>query len=217
MMNAMFEALDLKHLLLDHYKALGFQEKHVMVILVMDQLIKQDNHLITAELLSLKMTLPLEEIDATMVDLLNRKFIEYVTVDGKTQTTLNPLKQLLYKRFQQQVIHQTQELNVNAQANLFQMIEKGFGRTLSPLEISRIQDWLEFGYSEAIILLSLEDAISKQKKSIRFMDKYLQKQTMKENFNQEGLTTSQQAPHQDIQKTIAKISENFDHGSKQKK
>ena len=37
MMNAMFEALDLKHLLLDHYKALGFQEKHVMVILVMDQ------------------------------------------------------------------------------------------------------------------------------------------------------------------------------------
>jgi hypothetical protein len=68
-----------------------------------------------------------------------------------------------------------------------------------------------------MILLSLEDAISKQKKSIRFMDKYLQKQTMKENFNQEGRTTSQQAPHQDIQKTIAKISENLDHGSKQKK
>ncbi len=213
----MFEALDLKHLLLDHYKALGFQEKHVMVILVMDQLLKLDNHLITAELLSLKMTLPLEEIDATMVELLNRKFIEYVTVSGKTHTTLNPLKQLLYKRFQQQVIHQTQELTVNAQANLFQRIEKEFGRTLSPLEISRIQDWLQFGYSEAIIISSLEEAIAKQKKSIRFMDKYLQKQTTKENFNLEGNPSIQQNPHQDIQKTITQINENLDHGSKQKK
>jgi DNA replication protein len=216
-MNTMFEALDLKHLLLDHYKALGFQEKHVMVILVMDQLLKLDNHLITAELLSLKMTLPLEEIDATMVELLNRKFIEYVTVSGKTHTTLNPLKQLLYKRFQQQVIHQTQELTVNAQANLFQRIEKEFGRTLSPLEISRIQDWLQFGYSEAIIISSLEEAITKQKKSIRFMDKYLQKQTTKENFNLEGNPSIQQNPHQDIQKTITQINENLDHGSKQKK
>ncbi|MBM3909643.1 MAG: DnaD domain protein [Firmicutes bacterium] len=216
-MNTMFEALDLKHLLLDHYKALGFQEKHVMVILVMDQLLKLDNHLITAELLSLKMTLPLEEIDATMVELLNRKFIEYVTVSGKTHTTLNPLKQLLYKRFQQQVIHQTQELTVNAQANLFQRIEKEFGRTLSPLEISRIQDWLQFGYSEAIIISSLEEAIAKQKKSIRFMDKYLQKQTTKENFNLEGNPSIQQNPHQDIQKTITQINENLDHGSKQKK
>jgi len=213
----MFEALDLKHLLLDHYKALGFQEKHVMVILVMDQLLKLDNHLITAELLSLKMTLPLEEIDATIVELLNRKFIEYVTVSGKTHTTLNPLKQLLYKRFQQQVIHQTQEITVNAQANLFQRIEKEFGRTLSPLEISRIQDWLQFGYSEAIIILSSEEAIAKQKKSIRFMDKYLQKQTTKENFNLEGNPSIQQSPHQDIQKTIAQINENLDHGSKQKK
>jgi len=213
----MFEALDLKHLLLDHYKALGFQEKHVMVILVMDQLLKLDNHLITAELLSLKMTLPLEEIDATMVELLNRKFIEYVTESGKTHTTLNPLKQLLYKRFQQQVIHQTQELTVNAQANLFQRIEKEFGRTLSPLEISRIQDWLQFGYSEAIIISSLEEAITKQKKSIRFMDKYLQKQTTKENFNLEGNPSIQQNPHQDIQKTITQINENLDHGSKQKK
>jgi len=217
MKNAMFEALDLKHLLLDHYKALGFHEKHVMVILMMDQLIKQENHLITAELLSLKMTLSLDEIDATMVDLLNRQFIEYITIDGKTQTTLNPLKQLLYKRFQQQVIHHTQELNVNTEANIFQMIEKGFGRTLSPLEISRIQDWLQFGYSEEMILLSLNDAVTKQRKSIRHMDKYLQKQTAKDNFNQEGHPLTQNASHQNIQKTFSQISEDLEHGSKPKK
>lgn len=215
-MDNLHEAVDLKYLLLEHYKILGFQEKHVMVILMIDQLIKQHNHLITAELLSLKMTLPLEEIDAVMVDLLNRQLIEFSTSDGKTFTSLKPIKQLLYKRFQQQVIQQTQELNLTDQSTIFQSIEQAFGRTLSPLEISRIQDWLGFGYTQVMIQASLQDAISKQKKSIRHMDKYLQKQTLKENFANEGNPLSGQ-PTQDIQKTLTQINQHIDHGNKPKK
>lgn len=216
-MDQMFEAVDLRHLLLDHYKALGFQEKHVMVLLIMEQLIKQANHLITAELLSLKMAMPLEEIDHVLVELIERKLIEYTTVDGKTITSLMPLKQLLFKRFQQAVIRQTQEINVQDQANLFQVIERGFGRTLSPLEISRIQDWLNFGYSESMIEASLKDAIQKQKKSIRHMDKFLQKQTMKDNFAQEGSSSLQQKPHQPIGKSLNTINEQLDDAFKNKK
>ena len=212
----MFEAIDLKYLLLEHYKALGFQEKHVMVIFMMDQLMKQENHLVTAELLSLKMAMPIEEIDSVMVHLLDRQLLEFSTVDGKTSTSLKPLKQLLYRKFQQQVLHQTQEVNVDEQSNIFQFIEKAFARTLSPLEISRIQDWLNFGYSHEMIQASLQDAISKQKKSIRHMDKYLQKQTTKENFAQEGTSVSNQ-PAQDIQRTIQQINQKIDDGFKGKK
>jgi len=215
-MDTMFEAIDLKYLLLEHYKALGFQEKHVMVIFMMDQLMKQENHLVTAELLSLKMAMPIEEIDSVMVHLLDRQLLEFSTVDGKTSTSLKPLKQLLYRKFQQQVLHQTQEVNVDEQSNIFQFIEKAFARTLSPLEISRIQDWLNFGYSHEMIQASLQDAISKQKKSIRHMDKYLQKQTTKENFAQEGTSVSNQ-PAQDIQRTIQQINQKIDDGFKGKK
>jgi DNA replication protein len=215
-MDTMFEAIDLKYLLLEHYKALGFQEKHVMVIFMMDQLMKQENHLVTAELLSLKMAMPIEEIDSVMVHLLDRQLLEFSTVDGKTSTSLKPLKQLLYRKFQQQVLHQTQEVNVDEQSNIFQFIEKAFARTLSPLEISRIQDWLNFGYSHEMIQASLQDAISKQKKSIRHMDKYLQKQTTKENFAQEGTSVSNQPP-QDIQRTIQQINQKIDDGFKGKK
>jgi len=215
-MDTMFEAIDLKYLLLEHYKALGFQEKHVMVIFMMDQLMKQENHLVTAELLSLKMAMPIEEIDSVMVHLLDRQLLEFSTVDGKTSTSLKPLKQLLYRKFQQQVLHQTQEVNVDEQSNIFQFIEKAFARTLSPLEISRIQDWLNFGYSHEMIQASLQDAISKQKKSIRHMDKYLQKQTTKENFAQEGTSVSNQPP-QDIQRTIQQINQTIDDGFKGKK
>jgi DNA replication protein len=215
-MDTMFEAIDLKYLLLEHYKTLGFQEKHVMVIFMMDQLMKQENHLVTAELLSLKMAMPIEEIDSVMVELLDRQLLEFSTVEGKTSTSLKPLKQLLYKRFQQQVLHQTQTVNVDEHASIFQSIEKAFGRTLSPLEISRIQDWLNFGYSLALIQTSLQDAITKQKKSIRHMDKYLQKQTTKENFAQEGTSPVGQQS-QDVQRTIQHINQKIDDGFKGKK
>jgi DnaD/phage-associated family protein len=187
-----------------------------MVIFMMDQLMKQENHLVTAELLSLKMAMPIEEIDSIMVELLDRQLLEFSTIEGKTSTSLKPLKQLLYKRFQQQVLHQTQNLNLDEQASIFQTIEKAFARTLSPLEISRIQDWLNFGYTPALIQTSLHDAITKQKKSIRHMDKYLQKQTTKENFSQEGTNLSGQQP-QDVQRTIQEINQKIDDGFKGKK
>lgn len=215
-MDPVFEAIDIRYLLLEHYKQLGFSEQEVMVILVIDQLTKQDNRLMTAELLSLKMALPIEQIDAIMVKLLQRQFLAYVTVDGKTSSTLQPLKQLLYKRFQQHVMQQTQEINLQEQASIFQLIEQGFGRTLSPLEISHIQDWLNFGYSPEKIRQALQDAISKQKKSIRMMDKILQKETMKENFHQEGILTGGK-DHQSIQQSINDVNEKLTDDPNSKK
>lgn len=215
-MDPMFEALDIKYLLLENYKALGLQEKHVMVLLMLDHLIKQENHLVTAELLSLKMSLPIEEIDGVMVDLLNRQWIEFITWEGKTTTSLRPLKTLLHKRFQQHLIQHTQEVNLEDQASIFQLIEKAFARTLSPLEISRIQDWLTFGYSQEMIQASLQDAIAKQKKSIRHMDKYLQKVTLKETLAQEGTTMNSQHL-KDIQHTLTNLDTFSDHESKNKK
>ena len=215
-MDAIVEAVDLRYLLLEHYKQLGFQEKHVMVILMMDQLTKQDNRLVTAELLSLKMAMSLEEIDQVMVDLLQRQLIEFVTIEGKTQTSLKPVKQLLYKRFQQQVIHQTQEVNLTEQTSLFQIIEKSFARTLSPLEISRIQDWLNFGYTPEQIQSALEEAIKKQTKSIRYVDKILQKLATKENFAQEGVGLLDK-DHRRIQDTLTDISKKLDDDPSRKK
>jgi DnaD/phage-associated family protein len=114
------------------------------------------------------------------------------------------------------VLHQTQDVNGEEQTSIFQSIEKAFGRTLSPLEISRIPDWFHFGYTPALIQTSLQDAITKQKKSIRHMDKYLQKQTTKENFAQEG--TSPAGPQsQDVQRTIQQINQKIDDGFKGKK
>lgn len=191
-MDPLFDAVDFRSLLLEHYKNMGFNEHHVMVLLMMDQLLRQDNAFITPELLSLKMKLPLQEIDAILVQLLDKHMIEYILENNKTITSIRPIKHLLHKQFQQQVIRQTQELNLDQGKNIFQAIEASFLRSLSPLEISRIRDWLNYGYSEAMIVDVLKEAVLSHKKSIRHMDKLLQKLTIKDNIQKEGTPGSLQ-------------------------
>ncbi len=198
MSDAMFDSVDFRTLLLDHYKQLGFNEHYVMVILVMDQLLRQENTLITPELLALKMQLPIADIDHILVTLLDKKMITYQTVHDHTVTSIQPFKHLLLKQFQQTILRQTQEVNLDASQNIFQLIETGFARTLSPLEVSRVRDWLNFGYSETAITTVLKESIAVHKRSIRHMDKLLQKLTIKDNIQQEG-TPGSRLDHRSIQ------------------
>jgi DNA replication protein DnaD len=197
-MDPLFDAVDFRSLLLEHYKNLGFDEPFVMVLLMMDQLLRQENAFITPELLSLKMKLPLADIDAILVKLLDKNLIEYVNEQGKTITSIRPIKHLLHKQFQQQMIRQTQEVNLEQGKNIFQAIEKAFLRTLSPLEVSRIRDWLNFGYTEAMIMDVLIESVYAHKKSIRHMDKLLQKLTIRENIQREG-TPGPSQDHRSVQ------------------
>lgn len=216
MNDVMVEAIDLRYVLLEHYKVLGFSEQQVLVLMMMEHLSKQNNRLITAELLSLKMALPLDQIDQIMVGLLQRQLIEFVTENGQTFTSLKPLKQLLYHRFQQALLKQTQPSLQPQDQSIFQIVEKAFARTLSPLEISRIQDWLNEGYAPTVIEEALSEAVKKQKKSIRFMDKHLQKLTAKENFAQEGKVMIGDSP-QDLPKTMRHLANQLDDETKRSK
>jgi DNA replication protein len=185
-MDSVFQTVDVRSLLLEHYKSLGFSEPQVMVILMLHHLIEQDNSFITPELLSLKMALPLAEIDSILVGFFEKKLVAYKQVHDQTVITIDPIKHMLKMRFQQSIIHQTQEIDLKASSSLFVMIEQAFSRSLSPLEISRIRDWLSFGYTKEHILEALEQAKKMHKKTIRFMDRWLQKLVMKTNFNEEG-------------------------------
>ena len=97
------EAIDFRFLLLENYKKLKISENELAIIFMIDHLVSQGNPFITADLLSLKMSLDIKEIDALIADLLTRGFIEYATLNGKTVTSLNPLKEKLFREFQMSV------------------------------------------------------------------------------------------------------------------
>ena len=93
------EAIDFKFLLLENYKKLKISENQLAVIFMIDHLVSQGNPFITADLLSLKMSLDIKDIDSLLADLLVRGFIEYASINGKTVTSLNPLREKLFSNF----------------------------------------------------------------------------------------------------------------------
>lgn len=57
--------------------------------------------------------------------------------------------------------------------NIFEIIEKEFGRTLSPIEFEIIQAWIEGGISEELISEALKEAIFNGVSNLRYIDKIL--------------------------------------------
>ncbi|HHT66823.1 MAG TPA: DnaD domain protein [Erysipelotrichaceae bacterium] len=186
------EAIDFRFLLLENYKKLKISESQLVIIMMIDHLLSQGNPFITADLLSLKMSLDVKKIDSLIADLLTQGYLEYTTVNGKTVTTLKPLKEKLYSEFQisiskENTVNKNEKINRELN-NIFKSFQDELGRTLSPLEISRIREWVTLGYSDEVIIDALKEALSKGKKSLRSVDKVLLSWAKRDELESEGKT-----------------------------
>ena len=200
------EAIDFRFLLLENYKKLKISENQLAIVLMIDHLVSQGNPFITADLLSLKMSLDIKEIDNLLADLLTRGFVEYVTLNNKTVTSLNPLKEKLYREFQISISKENEakgNAKINEELNnIFATFEQELGRQLSPLEISRIREWVSLGYSDEIIINALKEALSQGKKSLRSVDKILLSWAKREELESEGKTAIEDDWTKNLEETI---------------
>ena len=170
------QAFDYEYLLLENYKALNISEQELATILMMEHLINEGNRLITADLLCLKMSLNVKEIDQILANLFTRGFIEFTKKGKHTITSLEPLYKILRRNFEVSLTNE-EELHSNQQvmddvACVSQSFEKEFGRALSPIESSKIQDWIvNHVYSASKIVEAIKECSSKGKRSIRSIEK----------------------------------------------
>ncbi len=205
MVNESLSALNIRYLLLEHYKKLGLDENDLAVVLMIDHLLSQNNTFITADLLAVKMTLSVSDIDKILVKLLNKNCIEYDTSTKNTKTTLKPLKDKLYKEFQ---ISLAQESALNEEEkntilkNIYQVFEVQLGRTLSPLEFSMINEWVNYGYSDQLIIDALKEALAHNKKSLRAVDKILLQWQTRDDREKEGYSAINEQWNKDIEESI---------------
>ena len=198
------EAVDFRFLLLENYKKLRINENELAIIFMIDHLVTQGNPFITADLLSLKMTLDIKEIDALMANLLTRGFIEYVTLNGRTVTSLNPLKEKLFSNFAISVSKEAENKKVKDEmlANIYQSFEAELGRTLQPMEISTIREWVDLGYSDEMIINALKEALNQGKRSIKSVDKVLLSWAKREDLETEGKTPINDDWTKNLEETI---------------
>ena len=198
------EAVDFRFLLLENYKKLKISENELAIIFMIDHLVSQGNPFITADLLSLKMSLDNKEIDKLIADLLTRGFMEYVTLNGRTVTSLNPLKEKLFSNFALSVSKEAEGKKAKDEmlANIYQTYEAELGRTLQPMEISTIREWVELGYSDETIVNALKEALSQGKRSIKSIDKILLSWAKREDIEKEGKTPINDDWNKNLEETI---------------
>ena len=200
------EAVDFRFLLLENYKKLKISENELAVIFMIDHLVSQGNPFITADLLSLKMSLDIKDIDSIIADLLTRNLMEYATLNGKTVTSLKPLKEKLFSEFSFSVskeaeIKNNEKLN-NQLQNIFATYEAELNRTLQPTEIATIREWVAMGYSDEIIINALREALSQGKRSIKSVDKILLSWAKREELETEGKTAIDDDWTNNLEETI---------------
>ena len=199
-------ALDFKYLLLDNYKKYKISENTLATIFVIDHLINQGNPFITADLLSLKMSLDVKEIDKILAGLITKGYLEYKVSGSKTVCSLNPLRQKLYKDFENTVSREdASDNNVEVVSNInlaCREIEKLLKRSLSPLENSKVKEWIMSGYRVETIVDACKEAISKNKKTINSIDKILISWQSRNDIETDGITTLSRDWHKSLEETI---------------
>ncbi len=200
------EAVDFRYLLLENYKKMKLDENQVVVILMIDHLLSQNNPFITADLLSLKMSMEIKDIDNCLASLLEQGLIEYVSSGRRTITSLEPIKKKLYKEFQLTIANETinkqKNIKDNNTDNIFLKFEQLRGKPLSPVEVSKIREWISFGYEDDKILEALKEALSKGSKSLRVVDKILLKWAKRDDLESEGKTFIDKNWDKNLEETI---------------
>ena len=178
-------ALNFNYILLEFYKYLNLTEDEVMVILMINHLLSQGNELINSEILSLKMNMSNDEIDNVLSKLFTKGYIEFITKDDKLYTSIDKIKSILVKCFEKSVFTD-EELKENEELDqirkeVFSIFQKEFNRSLTPIEINKIEMWITDGVKKEIIFDSLKDACNRRHLSINYIDKIILERIRKED------------------------------------
>lgn len=205
--NALIDAVGFEFLLLDSYKQLGLKEDEVIVCLMIDHLSEQGNSFIDANILSLKMSLSMKEIDNAMSSLITKGYLVYGhDQDEKLITSLEPLKEKIKKEFAFSLLQEQNDSynkeKEDIKARLLSLFEERFSRTLTPLEINTIKEWLDNGYTEDNIRNALLDALNGKKKTIRAVNKILVSRRKQDDIQKEGASAVNDRWDKSVEETI---------------
>lgn len=77
----------------------------------------------------------------------------------------------LYNKLAFLIVNEKKE--VEESTNVFDLFEKEFGRTLSPMEYEIINGWKEVNFKEELIIAALKEAIYNGVSNLRYIDKIL--------------------------------------------
>ena len=215
MVNMKIQNLDYRFVLVDAYKTVGLNELDLAVLLVCDNILKEQPMLITADVLALKMTYDVKTLDEELVTLLNKGYLSYDS-KGKTiitsiQPTLEKIASYVARQFIKESKITIDEEKEKAIENIYSKFESSLGRTLAPLEFEKIKEWVSQGVSEELILLCLDECKAKSSKvTLRAIDRLIIKKLSEKDIAKEGYSSASSTWKTPLDKTIDMLGKKDD-------
>lgn len=203
------KALDFRFMLFEYYKELRMSETELVVLLFIEHLQQKDTDFVTPDLINLQSNIDIRLIDETMVKLVSKGFIEFTNRNGKMVTSLNPLRKKLQTLFALDYEQEKENATVdfsNQTEEIYALIQNGFGRSLSPVELQTINQWFSYGYSVAMIKEAYEESLKKKRFNIRAIDKALLKLATAVDYAVEGKSAQDPSYRKDMKKTLDEVN-----------
>ncbi|HHW69669.1 MAG TPA: DnaD domain protein [Tenericutes bacterium] len=154
--------------LLKKYKELNITEREFILLVY---LINQKDLLFNPKKISSEIGIDMVEIMNILNSLDNKDIIKIVTKQINNKHGEYIELDNMYNKLGFLIIND--ESTGQNKTNIFDIFEKEFGRTISPMEYEIINAWISSGFNEELILLGLKEAIYNGVTNLRYIDKIL--------------------------------------------
>ena len=150
---------------------------------------------------------------ATDLNISNKKVMAYIeTLTDKHFIRVEVLKNdkglreevILLEDFYNKILLKTIDNKNNTDSNIFEFIEKEFGRTLSPIEYEIIKAWLDNNIKEELIKEALKEATFNGVSNLRYIDKILYE------WGKKGIKTAKDVENNRKKRNNKKTDSNVD-------
>ena len=143
-------------------------------ILLMYLYNKGNNIVFDPSKFSEELNMGLEEVMEIISNLSDKNLLK-VDVIKSEKKIMEELIQLdgFYNKLALLTMEEVNNTSEASSSNVFEIVEKEFGRTLSPIEYEIIQAWLDNGISEELITEALKEATFNGVSNLRYIDKIL--------------------------------------------
>lgn len=150
--------------LLRNYRKLNITDSELIVLIY---LLNSDDSF-NPKQIAKDLNFKLEETMNVINSLIEKTMLKIDIINKKVREEIVNLEEL-YKKLAFVIINNEAK---NQKSNIFDIFEKEFGRTLSPMDYEIISDWQK-DFSDELILLALKEAVFNGVNNLRYIDKIL--------------------------------------------
>ena len=169
------EPFYIPNILLKNYRSLNITDSEMIIIIYLINISNLFNPKQIAEELNFK----LEEVMALIDSLIEKNLIKIELVNKKVREEIINLDELYDKLAF--IIVNDKIKNTN---NIFDIFEKEFGRTLSPMDYEIITEWQK-DFNDELIVLALKEAVFNNVTNLRYIDKIIR------DWHKKGIKTEE--------------------------